>query len=557
MRTLLSSSTALLLSLALFVRAEPDKPVTEPDLDLTYAEKTLKDANIPADGPGLTAFFKSRTLSPNDQNRLAAAVRKLGDETYEVREKGSTDLVAAGRLALAYLQPALKDPDLEIACRARRCIEEIKRGDESTLVTAAALMIAAKRPEGATEVLLGCLPWLDDEFLHEAVFQALTRTAFRDGKPDPALTSAARDKEPSRRAAAAFVLGRGDAMSRRAVTPLLADPDARVRFHAAAVLVRVNHPGAVQPLFALLTEAPPAVAWRAEDLLCRLAGGTAPLVSIGAGVDAERRKARDAWEAWWKDNGDKIDLTKVDLDEALQRTTVIAELEGRVWEAGPDGTPRWEFKNASRPIDARFLPGGRVLIAEHGANRVTERDHKGTILWEQVLTSQPVICQRLPNGNTFIATYQALMEVQPDKTVVYTHPTRNGMIYHAEKLRDGRFVYVTSGNTIIELDAEGKETRRISTTSAGTTTGWASVERLVNGNFLVALYSNNKVVELDGAGKVIWECKASNPGHATRLRNGNTLVANIEGRSVVEYDHGGKAVSSITAPGRPFHAWRR
>src|SRR5207237_3179595 len=137
--------------------------------------------------------------------------------------------------------------------------------------------------------------------------------------------------------------------------------------------------------------------------------------------------------------------------------------------------------NASRPIDARLLPGGRVLVAEHGANRVTERDRKGNILWEHRVNSQPVVCQRLPNGNTFIATYQELLEVKPDKTQLYSHKTTNGMIYHAEKMRDGHMVYVTSGNAVIELDAEGKQVRTVSTAQAGNTGGWASAEKLANG----------------------------------------------------------------------------
>ncbi len=248
----------------------------------------------------------------------------------------------------------------------------------------------------------------------------------------------------------------------------------------------------------------------------------------------------------------------MNLDDSFQSGVVIAELEGRVWEAGPDGSARWSFNGANRPIDARSLPGGRVLVAEHGANRVTERDRKGNILWQHTLASQPVVCQRLPNGNTFIATYQELLEVKPDKTVVYSHKAKNGMIYHAEKMRDGRFVYVTSGNTVFELDADGKEVKTINTAAFGNTSGWSSVEKLPSGNYLIALYSNNKVVEVDGAGKVVWQCTAKNPGHAMRLRNGNTLVANVEGRTVVEYDASGKnEVWNVKAPGRPFHAWRR
>ena len=556
MRTSLLLCLAIPFGIALLNGAEPAQPAA-PDPELVFAEELLKKEHVVTDGPGLLAFFKARTLTQTEQDRLNAAIDKLGDDDFEVREKASTDLTAAGRLALAYLKPALEAKDIEIVCRARRCIEDINRIQESALIPAAARLLAVRRPDGATETLLACVPWLDDESTHEAVFQALVSLGLKDGVADPALIAAAKDKAPARRAAAAFVLARGNAESRQAATPLLADADARVRYHAASSLLRSGHPGAVPALIALLTDAPTVVAWQTEDLLCRLAGEKAPVVSVGPGTEAERRKAHDTWDAWWKANGDKVDLTKVNLDETVMTGTIVAELGGRVWEIGPDGKERWSFNGANSPIDAHNLPGGRVLIAEHSGQRVSERDRKGNILWQHPVTSQPVSCQRLPNGNTFIATYQDLQEVTPDHKVVYNYKSLNGMIYHAEKLRDGRFIYVTSNSTVYELDAAGKQIRMVNTNAAGNTSGWASVEKLANGNYLVALYSNSKVAELDPAGKVVSSLNAPNPGHASRLRNGNTLVANIEGRSVIEYDRDGKEVWKVQSPGRPFHAWRR
>src|SRR5262249_12447334 len=122
MRTPLFLGLTLLFAAALLA-AEPTKPA-EPDPELVYADRVLKDANVAADGPALVAFFKARTLTPADQQRLTAAVRKLGDDDYQVREKATAELVAAGRLAFAYLRPALMSTDAEVASRARRCIED-------------------------------------------------------------------------------------------------------------------------------------------------------------------------------------------------------------------------------------------------------------------------------------------------------------------------------------------------------------------------------------------------------------------------------------------------
>jgi hypothetical protein len=201
-----------------------------------------------------------------------------------------------------------------------------------------------------------------------------------------------------------------------------------------------------------------------------------------------------------------------------------------------------------------MLPGGRVLVAEHGNGRVTERDLKGKVLWEQRVASQPVGCQRLPNGNTFIVTYNDLLEVTPaGKEVLKTH-VNGGMIWNAQRLPSGHVVYVQSNGQVVELDAGGTEVHRV---NVGNTSGWASVERLANGHYLVALYSGRKVVEVDAGGKTYWECTVDSPGHATRLRNGNTLVASIEGRRVYEFDRSGKEVWKQATQGRPFHVRRR
>src|SRR5262249_26392023 len=114
-----------------------------------------------------------------------------------------------------------------------------------------------------------------------------------------------------------------------------------------------------------------------------------------------------------------------------------------------------------------------------------------------------------------------------------------GMIYNATKLRNGNIVMAQSNNQIIELDPMG---RTIATVTVADTSGWASVEKLPTGRYLVALYSGGRVVEVDATGKVFWTAKVESAGHATRLRNGNTLVASIEGRRIVEIDPSGKEV---------------
>jgi hypothetical protein len=80
----------------------------------------------------------------------------------------------------------------------------------------------------------------------------------------------------------------------------------------------------------------------------------------------------------------------------------------------------------------------------------------------------------------------------------------------------------------------------------------ARVERLVNGRYLLTLGGSNRVIEIDNAGKIRWQCTVNAPMSATRLPNGQTLIASFEDRCVIEVDRVGKEVSRQTLQGRPF-----
>lgn len=554
-RRLLPLTVLLALALGAF-----SAPAREEAPESTHDERLLRDAGIATDAAGLVAFFRSRTPSVADQSRLSERVLELGANAFAVRERASKELTAGGRFALPLLRQALHSEDLEVVRRAARCIEEIEQAPTAALITSASRLAAVRKPADAAEALLALLPWVDDESAEEAVFQSLASVGLKEGVAAAAVVRAAADKASVRRAAAGFVLGQASPAQRTTALRLLQDADARVRFQAALGLLRAKERAAVPALIGILTDGPPALTWQAEEVLGRLAGEhNHPSATVPNDAEA-RRRARQAWETWWKSNEAKVDLGRATREEEYLGLNLVIELDGagrggqgRVWECGSDGKARWQIEGLNRPIDAQLLAGGRVLVAEHGAQRVSERQLDGKTIWEMPLSSQPVSCQRLPNGNTFIATYNELLEVTREKAVVFSHK-KTAMIYFGHKLRNGHVVYVTSANQVIELDAAGKEINCVTIENTG---GWASVELQPNGNYLVALYNAKKVVEVDRAGKVLWECLAEAPGHATRLRNGNTLVASIEGRRIAEFDRLGKEIWSQKTTGRPFHAYRR
>ncbi|MBV9125256.1 MAG: PQQ-binding-like beta-propeller repeat protein, partial [Planctomycetes bacterium] len=312
---------------------------------------------------------------------------------------------------------------------------------------------------------------------------------------------------------------------------------------------------AIPVLVDLLSDTPLELAWQAEELLGRLAGDQAPLASLGAGAPDERCKCRLAWEEWWRNKGVRLDLAKIDPDGHPLGLTLLVVYDGfrgtgRVWECGSDGKARWEITDVQNPIDAQVLPGGRVLIAEHGGRRVTERDHQGKVLWEYALDAPASDCQRLPNGNTFISTWpNQILEVTPDHKVVFSYHSPQGMITSAQKLRNGHIVYVTQGGTLGEVDETGKE---VKTLKFHYSPGWRlGVEALPGGRFLVTHQGAGRVVEYDSTGKVLWECSVPSPTAASRLANGHTLVCSNDKR-LVEVDRKGQTVNVQALDGRPF-----
>jgi hypothetical protein len=317
---------APLLALALLL------PAAEPAGPGPADEALLKGAGLGVDGPALLEFFRKRTVNPEDEQRAAELVTRLGDEQYALREKATRDLKALGPAALPALRLAAQATDAEVKRRARDCLSTIEAGQRPELAGAAARLLAARAPDGAVPALLAYLPGAPDADAEEEAQVALLALTAKAGKPGPALVAALEDKAPSRRGAAALAVGRsGTEAQRRAVRRLLADPDQNVRLLAARGLLAARDKEAVPAVIDLLTVAP--LAARAEDVLLSLAADAAPKAALGED-EASRRQCRDVWRAWWEARRDQLDLARADLDPLHSDPTRRAgELGRRFLEA--------------------------------------------------------------------------------------------------------------------------------------------------------------------------------------------------------------------------------
>jgi hypothetical protein len=344
------------------------------------------------------------------------------------------------------------------------------------------------------------------------------------------------------------------------VRKLLEDDAPAVRLPVAEALIHTGDKDAVLVAIDLLVKLPADQAWQAENLLIAIAEDKSP-PSMTATDDASRKKARDAWADWWRLNRDKVDLTKLDQPDHLLGLTLVTLLgrgrnNGSVLELGRDGKPLWRIDGLIHPTDARMVGPDRVLIAEFSGGQVTERNTKGEVLWTKKVTF-PLACQRLPNGNTFIVTLNQLLEVDRAGKEVFTHPRPGSDIIVGQKLRNGQIVFITNGGNMVRLDSTGKELRTVNV--AAQQPNGSNIDVLPNGRILAPQYSNNKVVEYDADGKVVWGATVPQlqPTSVQRLPNGHTLVGSMSTQQMVELDRQGKVLSQERLEGRVTRVRRR
>jgi hypothetical protein len=523
---------------------------------LTRDERALREAGVETTGPGLLAFFRQHTASAADTDTLRQLIKDLGDDSFKKRERASARLTAIGSRAVPLLREATSHRDIEVVARARRCLSEIKLGSVEALLSAAARLIAERKPTGATRVLLDYLALVEDEDLAEEVQKTLAALALPGGKPDAALVAALAAKAPRVRIGAAVALTRaGAAKDVPGVSKLLRDPEARVRLRVGLALAAARDRDAVPVLIALLGELPAEETADIEELLASLAGDKAPTASPGT-TPASRREYRAAWEGWYRAHKDQVTAERLAAAfRPRDRTLIVLLNAGRVIDVDAGGKTLWQVEGLKFPLDAQYLPGDRVLVAEYEGGRVSERNRKGEVVWEKKVLN-PIVAQRLPNGNTFIATSSRLLEVDPSGREVWEQPPpQRGRVMKALRLRNGDVAVVTmlGGSRFFVIDREG--TIRHSFGVELSTSG-GRLDVLRNGHVLIPERGHGRVAEYDKAGKVVWQARFTDPVAAVRVARGNVLVTGMNSEKAVELDRKGKVVWEHKADGRLTRAWR-
>jgi len=145
------------------------------------------------------------------------------------------------------------------------------------------------------------------------------------------------------------------------------------------------------------------------------------------------------------------------------------------------------------------------------------------------------------------------------KETVLWSSQRGEQVMRAQKLPKGDLALVVQLNLgtarYVRVDPAGKE---LASFGVDISTSGGRVDVQPNGHVLIPELNSNRVVELDGEGRPVWEAAVQQPIQAVRLANGHTLVTSMSTDvGAVELDRSGKPVWTYKEETRVTRAVRR
>lgn len=462
---------------------------------------------------------------------------------YELVLAKSTDDEAATKLfgAIAELKLSQQHPDITLDLLSQMFVDpaerptlskelNLKRG--SLLVNTLFVLRQAKMKE-QTARILKLAPLLDQEHLVMAAAQTLT--ALPPTESDlPALREALASKDASGPIMAAGAIAKlAPDEAKTSLPKLLSDTDENVRLAAARALLNLGDRQSLVTLADLLLGLSSKVRTRSYQSLKAATGQSLPFMAEAK--QEEREQAAKAWKEWVAASGATVELKLPlpEVDVPLGRTLVVSQAQGLIIELDAEHKERWR-KKVPNPWSCQGLPNGHRLVTLFASNTVVEYDEEGNEVWKRDRLPGPVYgCQRLENGNTLVtcADVQQVIEIAPDGTLTTT--TVAGRPMCARRLPNGNtLIALQQGGRVIEMDAAGK-----TVWEARNMNGPGHIQRLENGNTLVCQMYTGQVVELDASGqKTVWTTKVPlvNPFCAQRLPSGNTLIADNNGLTEID-----------------------
>lgn len=211
-------------------------------------------------------------------------------------------------------------------------------------------------------------------------------------------------------------------------------------------------------------------------------------------------------------------------------------------------------------VAADHAPGAkRFLCCDYNGGQVCIVSAKGEIEW-RATAKAPQDCWLLPNGNVLFCHVGGAREMTRDNRVAWEYQAPEKVECHAcQPLPDGRVLVVEGGTArIVEVGRDGKVAKEVKlpTKVANGHNQFRGTRKTAKGTYLVCAKGERRVIEVDAAGKVLREIPvAGDPHEVLPLPNGNLLITCGDGHKVVEVNPAGKTVWELNendVPGNPL-----
>lgn len=218
-------------------------------------------------------------------------------------------------------------------------------------------------------------------------------------------------------------------------------------------------------------------------------------------------------------------------EERQVQHRLIGADRGKITILNAKGEVEWQIDNPFVVHDMEMLPNGNVLY-QSDPKTIVEVNSAKEVVWKYVCT---------PKGD-----YRGAIEV-----------------HGFQRLKNGLTMIAETGNRrIIEVDKEGAIVKEVPLTveHPNSHRDTRRVRKLDNGNYLASHEGDGIVREYDAKGTVVWSYKLDlggrpradgHDGHgvevfnAVRLKNGNTLIAGGNNNRVLEVNKAGDVVWSL------------
>lgn len=228
-----------------------------------------------------------------------------------------------------------------------------------------------------------------------------------------------------------------------------------------------------------------------------------------------------------------------------------AEIIGMAW---PSGRILWRRGN-HRSTEAAVLENGNVLYLEDPKGLVTELDREQKVVWQYKTDGASLVSvQRLANGNTLLVDDMAtrVYEVTPAGDVAWKadFPEYRGMAMRRARrsLAGTTFVAVQKAGLVLELDKSGAVLRKMN--FAGRMP--AQALPLADGSLLIGLAGPGEVRKVGPDGTTLVVFGGMNDAARTAwtsgfapLPDGGLIVTDYMAGRIIEFDGAGKIVHQI------------